>query len=94
MYRVLHRIANSAGNGSMPNPVNRLLPLVNNTKSIHRKKEVIDPETGEIQRLTFNDRRREFVPDSDADSVNGLLPALCAPNPRDYNHGGRPCWLL
>ena len=43
--------------------------LVHNTKSIHRKKEAIDKESVEIQRLTFNKRRREFVPDSDADSA-------------------------
>ena len=36
-------------------------PLVNNTNSIHRKKEVIGPKTGEIQRLMFNKLYREFV---------------------------------
>ena len=42
-------------------------PLVNNTKSIHTKRDVIDPETGEIQSFTLNQRGREFVRDSDHD---------------------------
>lgn len=42
-------------------------PLVNNTKSIHRKRDVIDQETGEIQSFTLNQRCREFVRDSDPD---------------------------
>ena len=37
------------------------LALVNNTKSVHTKREVINPETGEIQSFTLNPRRREFV---------------------------------
>lgn len=41
--------------------------MVNNTKSIHTKRDVIDPETGEIQSFTLNQRCREFVRDSDRD---------------------------
>ena len=74
--RVLHRIAYSAVNGSMPNPVNRLLPLVHNTNSIHRKREVINPETGEIQRLMFNQRCRGFAVDLTCRKKNQEQPSV------------------
>lgn len=42
---------------------------VHHTKSLHRIREVIDEETGEIQRFRFVEKRREWVPVSDADGA-------------------------
>lgn len=47
----------------------REAPLVHHTKSLHREKVVIDENTGEIQRFRFSEKRREYVPVSDADGA-------------------------
>jgi hypothetical protein len=47
----------------------REAPSVHLTKSLHREKVEIDQNTGEIQRFRLNEKRREWVPVSDAESV-------------------------